>query len=110
MSSTSVSLAEQNKELGVSTRPVEKDIDASSQSKDEQPHTSSNTFVSAGLDDYYKPLESYEGYHRYDPEFVWEPKEEKKIVRKVSLSLAAVSPVSSDRSLRSISESVLGHV
>jgi len=83
MSSTSVSLAEPSKELGVSTRPVEKDTDGSPPPKDKQAHTSSNTFVSEGLDDYCKPMESYEGYHRYDPDFVWEPKEEKKIVRKV---------------------------
>lgn len=32
---------------------------------------------------YYKPIESYEGIHRWDPEFEWEEWEEKKIVRKV---------------------------
>src|SRR4051794_17057563 len=41
------------------------------------------TFATAGLDSYYKPIPSYEGAHRYDPEFVWEPEEEKKVVRKV---------------------------
>ena len=34
---------------------------------------------------YYKPIESYEGIHRWDPEFEWEEWEEKKIVRKVGL-------------------------
>ena len=37
------------------------------------------TFVSAGLGkDHYRPVESYEGIHRYDPDFVWEKKEEKR--------------------------------
>lgn len=33
---------------------------------------------------FYMPIERYEGRHRYDPDFQWEPKEEKKLVRKVS--------------------------
>lgn len=33
---------------------------------------------------YYKPIETYEGLHRWDPEFEWDEKEEKKLVRKVS--------------------------
>lgn len=42
------------------------------------------TFVSAGLGkDHYRPVESYESIHRYDPDFVWEKKEEKRLVRKV---------------------------
>ncbi|KAJ6115009.1 hypothetical protein N7486_000787 [Penicillium sp. IBT 16267x] len=32
---------------------------------------------------YYKPIESYEGYHRWDPEFEWTEEEEKAIVRKI---------------------------
>lgn len=34
---------------------------------------------------YYKPIDSYEGIHRWDPEFEWEEWEEKKIVRKVNI-------------------------
>lgn len=41
------------------------------------------TFDTAGLESHYKPIESYEGWHRYDPKFEWEPKEEKRVVRKV---------------------------
>lgn len=33
---------------------------------------------------HYKPIDSYEGIHRWDPDFQWEEWEEKKIVRKVS--------------------------
>ena len=43
-----------------------------------------STFQSEGVDDeFYKPIPKYEGMHRYDPSFTWEPQEEKKVVRKV---------------------------
>ena len=42
------------------------------------------TWETDSLDSYYKPIDSYEGAHRYDPDFEWTPAEEKKIVRKVS--------------------------
>ena len=41
-------------------------------------------FDTESFEDFYKPIESYEGFHRYDPNFQWEAKEEKKLVRKVS--------------------------
>jgi hypothetical protein len=44
------------------------------------------TFLTAGLEDYYIPIDSYEGRHRYDPTFRWEEEEEKKLVRKVTAS------------------------
>ena len=45
---------------------------------------SSNAFAAEGLSkDIYRPIESYEGLHRYDPEFEWTPEEERKVVRKV---------------------------
>jgi len=40
-------------------------------------------FDNVSLEDYYKPIDDYEGRHRWDPEFVWEAKEEKRVVRKV---------------------------
>lgn len=33
---------------------------------------------------HYKPIASYEGIHRWDPDFEWDEDEEKKIVRKAS--------------------------
>lgn len=33
---------------------------------------------------FYRPIDSYEGLHRWDPNFQWTEQEEKKIVRKVS--------------------------
>ena len=38
------------------------------------------------LEEFYKPIDTYEGLHRYDPSFQWEPKEEKQLVRKVCIS------------------------
>lgn len=48
------------------------------------------TFVAQGLrQDNYRPVDTYEGIHRFDPEFEWEPEEERKIVRKVSVTCQA---------------------
>ena len=46
-------------------------------------HIDSTTFASKGLDTYYRPSAQWEGLHRYDTNFAWEPSEEKKLVRKV---------------------------
>lgn len=43
------------------------------------------TFERFGKAPHHQPIERYEGRHRYDPQFEWEPKEEKKLVRKVGL-------------------------
>lgn len=40
-------------------------------------------FAQGGNVDLYKPIEQYEGAHRYDPQFEWTVKEEKKLVRRV---------------------------
>jgi len=43
------------------------------------------TFISSDIGkDRYRPVDSYEGIHRYDPDFVWDKPEEKRLVRKVS--------------------------
>ncbi|PVI05873.1 MFS general substrate transporter [Periconia macrospinosa] len=42
------------------------------------------TFATEGLQaGLYKPIDTYEGKHRYDPDFDWEPEEERKVVRKI---------------------------
>lgn len=44
------------------------------------------TFATQGLrEDHYRPVDSYEGLHRYDPDFEWAPEEEKRVVRKVRI-------------------------
>lgn len=43
------------------------------------------TFISSDIGkDRNRPVDSYEGIHRYDPDFVWDKPEEKRLVRKVS--------------------------
>ena len=44
------------------------------------------TFLTAGLEEYHIPIDSYEGRHRYDPTFRWVEEEETKLVRKVTSS------------------------
>lgn len=51
------------------------------------------TFENESLESFYKPIDSYEGRHRYDPQFQWEPAEEKRVIRKVGgCSACAVDP------------------
>lgn len=43
-----------------------------------------STWAATGLgSDHYRPVDTYEGLHRYDPDFEWEPAEERKVIRKV---------------------------
>ena len=44
------------------------------------------TFASGGETRYYKPIDTYEGRHRWDPEAEWTEGEEKRIIRKVIMS------------------------
>lgn len=37
----------------------------------------------SGSETFYKPIDSFEGRHRWDPEFEWTEKEERRLVRKV---------------------------
>ncbi len=53
---------------------------------DPDPQTPKATFERLGKSSYYEPVEGYEGSHRYDPQFRWEPNEEKRLVRKVCIS------------------------
>ena len=36
--------------------------------------TGGKTFESESLSSYHKPIESYKGYNKYDPEFQWDEK------------------------------------
>jgi hypothetical protein len=42
-----------------------------------------STFNSGAGHHLYRPIDSYEGIHRWDPDFEWTENEEKRIVRKV---------------------------
>ncbi|KAF2497781.1 MFS general substrate transporter [Lophium mytilinum] len=58
-----------------------------SEAVDANPHNGNTkervTFANAGVESFYVPIDTYEGRHRYDPHFEWEPAEERKIVRKI---------------------------
>jgi hypothetical protein len=56
------------------------DDDSSSSRTSTKEH---RTFLTEGLNDFYVPIDKYEGRHRYDLDFCWEEYEEKKLVRKV---------------------------
>ncbi|KAG2413859.1 hypothetical protein HFD88_003048 [Aspergillus terreus] len=42
---------------------------------------------------YYKPIPSYEGIHRWDPDFDWEEEEEKRVLRKIDLRVCTFACV-----------------
>ena len=68
----------------------------SSQSSHDEPERPKTLLGEAAFDTteyvrHYKPIETYEGIHRWDPEFEWEEEEEKKIVRTVIPNYPQVS-------------------
>ena len=49
-----------------------------------------HTFDTSSADeDYYKPIDTYEGRHRYDPKFEWTAKEEKRLVRRIDYRICS---------------------
>lgn len=50
-------------------------------------------FQTNGLENYYKPIENYEGAHRYDPDFKWTASEERNVLRKVSEHGVVISEI-----------------
>ena len=47
------------------------------------------TFLRVLGEDTYTPIDKYEGRHRWDPQFQWDPTEEKRLVRKIDLRICA---------------------
>jgi len=45
-----------------------------------------NVYETEDTKDIYKPIEKYEGRHRFDPSLKWDPAEEKALIRTVSLN------------------------
>jgi hypothetical protein len=69
------------KEIDVSGSASDSEIEVHKSNKGYREGT---TFATHGLrQDTYRPVDTYEGIHRFDPDFEWEPQEERKIVRKV---------------------------
>ncbi|KAL2854566.1 major facilitator superfamily domain-containing protein [Aspergillus pseudodeflectus] len=81
--------ADEPKTIPISTNEIESDSRGTSdgdESDKEQriaPHNGKSTFNSVEDHRFYKPIDSYEGLHRWDPHFEWTPEEEKRIVRKI---------------------------
>ena len=48
-----------------------------------------NVFVAPEVADIYKPIEGFEGAHRFDSSAIWTKKEEKSLVRKVCFTYPA---------------------
>lgn len=49
-------------------------------------HQQGSVFEDAEGAEFYKPIEKYEGRHRFVPDATWTPEEERRLVRTVSLS------------------------
>lgn len=52
-----------------------------------------STFKDEGLGQFWKPLDTYEGAHRFDRDFHWEEEEEKKLVKKVCAPVSKMVPI-----------------
>ena len=63
----------------------EEDQKLGGSTKDRRPPSikATEAFQTAGLEEYFRPIDSYEGIHRWDPEYEWTCSEEKQVVRKV---------------------------
>ena len=97
-------MASSSPEKGItsSIRSLEKDSEKEPHSledeatpRDSLEHDSTQykgTFETIGDACFYSPIQQYEGKHRYDPKFQWEPKEERRLVRKVIDSARNAKP------------------
>jgi len=72
-------VANTSKEIDLSESASGSEIGVHSSSKGRRGETA---FSTHGLrQDNYRPVDTYEGIHRYDPDVEWEPEEERKVVR-----------------------------
>ncbi|PNS15680.1 hypothetical protein CAC42_4132 [Sphaceloma murrayae] len=53
------------------------------------PNRTGGAFAVGSLEEYHKPVAGYEGLHRYDPSYQWEPVEEKRLVRKIDYRICS---------------------
>lgn len=87
-SDVSITYEAQTSEKGQDVRELQSALEDDAGQK--STHAHAVTFSTVDDVRFYKPIESYEGFHRWDPYFEWEDKEEKKLVRKVRMSTGAV--------------------
>ncbi|KAL4817403.1 major facilitator superfamily domain-containing protein [Aspergillus spinulosporus] len=72
----------------ISTGEVEADSRGASETDDSdreqgRPGFKKSTFNATEDPRFYKPIDTYEGLHRWDPDFEWTEEEERRIVRKI---------------------------
>ncbi|GAB1217902.1 hypothetical protein ATERTT37_007145 [Aspergillus terreus] len=65
------------------TSPSGSILGATDHERQKRNHGGYSTFEATEDYRFYRPIDSYEGIHRWDPEFEWTEKEEQKIVRKL---------------------------
>ncbi|KAJ5676182.1 Major facilitator superfamily domain general substrate transporter, partial [Penicillium macrosclerotiorum] len=63
--------------------PTNSTIDASDTEVQQSKSHNGGTFQVREGRHFYRPIDSYEGIHRWDPDFEWTEKEERRIVRKI---------------------------
>jgi hypothetical protein len=66
---------------------IEKGGHSASESSDsiDTHHYGTGEVLVVGADaSFYRPIDKYEGIHRWDPKFTWTDEEEKKLIRRVS--------------------------
>ena len=71
--------------------PTSEASDELAESSDNSKGDISNTRINeeTSFEQYYVPIDTYEGKHRYDPKIQWSPQEERKLVRKLDYRICA---------------------
>ncbi|KAL6239646.1 hypothetical protein BDW75DRAFT_249733 [Aspergillus navahoensis] len=90
--------ADEKKTLPISTGEVEADSRGVSETDDSdreqgRPRFKNSTFSASEDPRFYKPIDSYEGLHRWDPDFEWTDEEERRIVRKIDVRVCSFACV-----------------
>ncbi|OJI99093.1 hypothetical protein ASPVEDRAFT_69584 [Aspergillus versicolor CBS 583.65] len=91
-------MAEGPKSVPISSREISdsrgvSDTDDSDRENLTQTRLKESTFNSTEDPRFYRPIDSYEGLHRWDPYFDWTEDEERKIVRKIDLRVCTFACV-----------------
>ncbi|KAL4980144.1 major facilitator superfamily domain-containing protein [Aspergillus desertorum] len=90
--------ADEKKTLPISTGEVEADSRGASETDDSdreqgRPNFTKSTFSATEDPRFYRPIDTYEGLHRWDPDFEWTEEEERRIVRKIDFRVCTFACV-----------------